>query len=92
MPNDGTPDAPMFSRSSLGGKKSSDVKARITDETKFALQKRCAELGITESDYIDRLLCVSLFGIEQVIKAEKTKTEGIVGKLQSMWNKPGTTD
>lgn len=72
-------DLPMFSRSVVGGKKTSEVKARITDETKFALQRRCAELGITESDYIDRLLCVSLFGFNAVLKAEHEKTEKIVG-------------
>ena len=74
-------DLPMFARSAVGGKKSSEVKARITDETKFALQRRCAELGITESDYIDRLLCVSLFGFDAVVKAERDKTEQIAG----MW-------
>lgn len=72
-------DLPMFARSAVGGKKTSEVKARITDETKFALQRRCAELGITESDYIDRLLCVSLFGFDAVLKAEREKTEKIVG-------------
>lgn len=72
-------DFPMFARSSVGGKKSSEVKARVSDETKFALQRRCAELGITESDYIDRLLCVSLFGFDAVLKAEREKTEKIAG-------------
>ena len=74
---------PMFSRSPIGGKRSSDVKARVADETKFALQRRCAELGITESDYIDRLLLVSLFGLDAVVQMEREKTEKVAG----MWNK-----
>ncbi len=76
---------PMFSRSPMGGKRSSDVKARVADETKFALQRRCAELGITESDYIDRLLLVSLFGLDAVVQMEREKTEKVAG----MWNKVG---
>ena len=79
-------DIPMFARSPMGGKKSSDVKARVTDETKFALQKRCAELGVTESDYIDTLLTVSLFGVEQVLKAEQSRVAAVAG----LWNKVGT--
>ena len=80
-----TTNLPLFSRTPIGGKRSSDVKARVSDETKFALQKRCAELGITESDYIDRLLLVSLFGFESVVQMEREKTEKVAG----MWNKVG---
>lgn len=78
-----TTDIPFFSRTPMGGKRSSDVKARVSDDTKLALQKRCAELSITESDYIDRLLLVSLFGFETVVQMEREKTEKVVG----MWNK-----
>lgn len=57
---------PMFARAMLGGKKSSEVKARITDESKFALQRRCHELGVTESDYVGQLIDVSLYGKKHV--------------------------
>jgi hypothetical protein len=67
----------------MGGKRSSDVKTRVADETKFALQRRCAELRLTESDYIDRLLCVSLFGFDAVLDAEREKTQKVAG----LWNK-----
>lgn len=87
MHNDFNDDAPAFSRSPIGGKRSSDVKARVSDETKMALQRRCAELGMTESDFIDRLLCVSLFGMEAVLNAESTKTRNVVG----LWHKVGPT-
>lgn len=75
-----------FARSPMKGKRSSDVKARVTDEVKFELQRRCAELGITESDYIDRLLCVSLFGPEEVLRSEEEKTTKIMG----WWHKVTT--
>jgi hypothetical protein len=78
-----------FSRSPSRGKRNADVKARVTEETKLALQRRCAELGITESDYIDRLLLVSLFGADEVLKMEQEKTEKVMGSWLD-WLKRGT--
>ena len=63
----------------MRGKRSARVEARVTDELKFDLQRRCAELGITESDYIDRLLCVSLYGPDAVRDMEEQKTHMIMG-------------
>jgi len=78
--------SPVFSRSSIGGKKNSEIKARVSDETKFALQRKCHELGITESEYLDKLVNISLFGIDEVIEGERQKAQGIVG----LWNKVTT--
>ena len=71
----------LFSRSPMPGKRSSEVKARVTDELKFDLARKCHELGITEADYIDRLLCVSLYGLEHVLDLDRKKTTSIMGKL-----------
>lgn len=79
-------DAVLFSRSSLGGKKSSEVRARVTDELKFSLQRRCNELGITESEYIDTLLSVSLYGEDKVLTAQRARVEAVAG----LWNKVTT--
>lgn len=84
-------DNPIFSRSPIPGKRSSEVKARVTDELKFDLARKCHELGITESDYIDRLLCVSLYGLEQVLELDRQKTTSIMGRLSDLWHKVGTT-
>jgi hypothetical protein len=84
--NDNTP---LFSRSSIGGKRSADVKARVADELKTDLQRRCHELGVTESDYIERLICVSLYGIDAVIDKERERTKGMLGKLSELWHKVG---
>ncbi len=78
----------LFSRSSIGGKKSSEIKARVSDETKLALQRRCHELGITESEYLDKLVNISLFGIDEVMEAERKRAQGIVG----LWHKLTTTE
>lgn len=74
----------------MPGKRSSEVKARVTDELKFDLARKCHELGITESDYIDRLLCVSLYGLNHVLELDRKKTAGIMGKLHDLWHKVGT--
>lgn len=83
----------MFSRSIFGGKKSSDVKARITDETKFALQRRCNELGMTESEYVDKLICISLFGLDHVVASERERTTKVAGLwTQTDPNETGCND
>jgi hypothetical protein len=84
-------DTPAFSRSPMPGKRSSEVKARVTDELKFDLARKCHELGITESDYIDRLLSVSLYGLDHVLELDRKKTTSIMGKLSEMWHKVGAT-
>ena len=83
-------DEPLFSRSPMPGKRTSEVKARVTDELKFDLARKCHELGITESDYIDRLLCVSLYGLDHVLELDRKKTTSIMGKLSDLWHKVGT--
>lgn len=83
-------DETLLSRSPMPGKRSSEVKARVTDELKFDLARKCHELGITESDYIDRLLCVSLYGLDHVMELDRKKTTSIMGKLSDLWHKVGT--
>lgn len=78
----------LFSRSIFGGKKTSDVKARITDETKFALQRRCNELGMTESEYVDKLINISLFGLDHVVTSERERTKKVAG----LWTQVGTNE
>ena len=74
-----TDDPALFARTAIGGKRTSKAEARVSDETKFALQRRCHEIGLTESDYIDRLLCISLFGKEHVLSVMREQTEKVCG-------------
>jgi hypothetical protein len=76
----GTTKQTSFARSSIGGKKTSEVKARTSDELKFELQRRCHEIGVTESEYVERLLALSLFGEEHVNSLEVAKTRAVAGK------------
>ena len=72
-------DATMLSRSLAGGKRTAKVEGRVTDETKFALQRRCHEIGVSESDYIDRLVLVSLHGLEHVSSLEQERLRRVCG-------------
>lgn len=69
----------LFARSPMGGKRTAKAEARITEETKEAMRRKCHELGITESDYLDRLICVSLYGIDHVLNVERQRTAMVCG-------------
>jgi hypothetical protein len=72
-------ETPLFARSPMGGKRTAKAEARITEETKEAMRRKCHELGITESDYLDRLICVSLYGIDHVLNVERHRTAMVCG-------------
>lgn len=63
----------------MGGKRTAKCEARITDSVKFDLQRKCHELDVSESDYIDRLVCVALYGINHVISMERKLTLKVCG-------------
>lgn len=79
MSNDHHPDNAIFARSLMGGKRSARVESRVTDETKFALARRCHELGMTESDYVANLVEVSLFGFDHVASVQASRLRGVCG-------------
>lgn len=56
-------DLPMFSRAIMGGKKSSKLEARVSDELKEAVRRRWNDLGYSsESEYLEYLATVDCFG------------------------------
>ena len=74
----------MMARATLGGKRTNKCEAKITDEMKFALECRAHELGMTISDYIERLLAVNLYGIDHVLNVERERTAKVIG-LSADW-------
>lgn len=72
-------DLPMFARAVLGGKRTEKIEGRVTPELKFAWQRHCHALGMTESDCIDRLVSVALFGEEHVNSFEAERTRKVIG-------------
>lgn len=74
-----TPQDSNFARSMRGAKRTAKVEARVTDDLKFDLQRRCHELAMSESDYIDRLVAISLYGIEHVRSVELSRIQQVCG-------------
>jgi hypothetical protein len=71
--------SPVFARSMNGSKRTNRVEARVADELKFDLQRKCHELSMSESDYIDRLLSVALYGFEHVRSMELQRIQAVCG-------------
>lgn len=71
-------EVPAFARS-VGGKRSARIEARVTDELKMDLARKCHELGMTESEFIDRLVAISLYGLDHVLSIERRRTELVCG-------------
>lgn len=46
---------------------------------KADLEQRCHTLGMTTSDYIERLLAVSLYGMDHVLSVERDRTKKVIG-------------
>lgn len=73
-------DTPMFARTTVAGtKRTARIEARVTDETKFDLVRRCRELGMNESQFLERLVEVSLYGVEHVLSIERERIEKVCG-------------
>ena len=64
----------LFARSVLGGKKRAKVDARVSDELKEGMLRRRIELGFaSESEYVDYVLSVDVFGAEHVQMVHETR-------------------
>lgn len=70
----------QFARSALGGKRNSRIEARVTDETKMELARRCHQLGITESDFVTALVETSLFGVDHVLMVQRERLVQVCGR------------
>ena len=72
-------DHPAFARSTMGPKRTSKIEARVADDTKFALARRVHELGMSESDFLDKLVCCTLFGVDHVVSIEQERIRQVMG-------------
>jgi hypothetical protein len=65
-----------FSRSSIGGKKTAEVKFRCSDELKDELARRARELGFaSESELGEFLIAIGLFGKRHVASFQHDRLE-----------------
>jgi hypothetical protein len=81
MPNERqtSNDEAQFSRSTLGGKKNSWVKGRVSDELKFDLARECHVLDMSESEFIEKLLAIRLYGKAHVDSLQQQKLDRVAG-------------
>jgi hypothetical protein len=80
-------DLPMFSRSILGGKKSSKLEARVSDELKESVRRRWNDLGFSsESEYLEHLATIDCFGKEHV----RMMLERRLGMVSGLSDRPPT--
>jgi hypothetical protein len=80
MPNERqtSNDEAQFSRSTLGGKKNSWVKGRVSDELKLDLAQLCHRLDKSESEFIEQLLAARLYGLNHVKSVQQQKLDEVV--------------
>ena len=80
-----TEDTTALARSSLGGKKTNTVKAAVSDELKELLERRLRQIRdetgrvTSESEYIEKVLAISLLGFEHVMSIEQEQLKKLAG-------------
>lgn len=81
----------QYARASLGGKKTAFLKAACSDELKDLLMARLNELRVktgrtfSESEYVERVVAISLLGYEHVQRIEQEQLRQLAG----YWSESG---
>lgn len=76
----------QMSRSPIGGKKTSEIKFRTSDDLKDELARRTRELGFSsESELAELLLAIGLFGKSHVANLQQARLE----RAARLWNDEG---
>lgn len=72
----------MFSRSTMGGKKTSKVEARVSDDLKDRLTRTWRAAGYTsESEFIELTLTYVLYGENAVEERRRAMADAILKPL-----------
>jgi len=68
----------QYSRSVDGGKKNSKVESRVSDELKEAIRRKWMDSGFSsESEYIEMVCAISVWGAEHVRMMEERKIKRV---------------
>lgn len=65
----------------LFGKRTEGVKCLVSIDTKALLQKRCADLGITESEFTAILIEAAVHGRDHVHSMQRARIDGVLGTV-----------
>lgn len=80
----------MLARSSMGGKKTAFLKAACSEELKDAVARKLAvmraETGrtVSESEFIERVVAIALFGYEHVAMVEQEQLRRMAGHWSNL--------
>lgn len=83
-----------LARSSMGGKKTAFLKAACSEELKEAVARKLAvmrsETGrtVSESEYIERVVAISLFGYAHVAMVEQEQLARLAGHWSNLGHGP----
>lgn len=83
---------PMFARSTIGGKKTEKLEARVSDELKEAVRRRWTDDGFgSESEWLEHLVAVACFGFEHVrmVHEQRLRRVGYLSDSLAPVAKPG---
>ena len=73
----------MFSRSTMGGKKTSKVEARVSDDLKDRLSKIWREAGYTsESEFVEKILSHIVYGQKAVEERQRAMAAPILNPFK----------
>lgn len=61
------------------GKRSEEVRAKVTAEIKDALARACREVGMSESEFLSVLLEVRFGGIDHAAKLHADRIKAVAG-------------
>lgn len=80
----------MLARASLGGKKTAWLKAAVSEELKELMVRKLqlmrAETGrtVSESEYVERVVAISLLGFEHVQMIEQEQLRRLAGHWSNL--------
>lgn len=81
--------SPSFARS-MFGKCDSEIKVRITTESKFKLSSVAHSLGMTESEFVRELIDARVWGADHMQKVAQARVLMVAGTLATQGDERGT--
>lgn len=73
----------LFSRSTMGGKKTSKVEARVSEDLKFQLSRIWREAGYaSESEFVEKVLSHVVYGPKAVEERQRAMTAPILNPFR----------
>lgn len=70
---------PLFARAVIGGKKTSKLEARVSDDLKEAVRRKWHDAGFdSESEWLEMLAAVACFGADHVRMLQEQRLRRVI--------------